>query len=221
MKGKDRSMAAQGGFSLVELLVVVGIIVVLGGIALPNIYTYMRQARIRAGMREVSGAIQTARTRAVLKNINNGVVFAIENTNPANTYWIHVEDDQAVPKTTSQQMPLDLAVTGGNAQSTRYRLPPGVVFASTAQCTATPAPALGYNPLFNFIRFNRLGATCDPNVAACPGVAIQNGTLVNRAHFNGGTFVLCLKDARDPNDNSAALSRWLQISPGGIVLEQR
>jgi prepilin-type N-terminal cleavage/methylation domain-containing protein len=125
MKGKDRSMAAQGGFSLVELLVVVGIIVVLGGIALPNIYTYMRQARIRAGMREVSGAIQTARTRAVLKNINNGVVFAIENTNPANTYWIHVEDDQAVPKTTSQQMPLDLAVTGAigclRASSSRAR----------------------------------------------------------------------------------------------------
>src|SRR3954464_8117017 len=79
------------GFSLIELLVVMGIIAVAAAISLPAIGRYIRNYQIRAATQQVAGEIQAARNRAITKNVSLGVVFV---TLDADRYQWAVEDDQ-------------------------------------------------------------------------------------------------------------------------------
>lgn len=94
VRGKQ---AAEAGFSLVELLIVVTIIVVAAAVSLPAIGRYVRSYRIRGAAQQVAGEIQTARNKAISTNTNQGVIFQIvdantyryilpENPNPATQY---------------------------------------------------------------------------------------------------------------------------------------
>ena len=49
---------------MIELLVVVGLIVVMAAVGLPNLIGYMRQAKVRGAMQQVAGEMQTARNKA-------------------------------------------------------------------------------------------------------------------------------------------------------------
>ena len=53
--------AKARGFTLVELLVVVGIIAVMGAVTLPNIMGFIRSSRIRTAQDLVNSALQRAR----------------------------------------------------------------------------------------------------------------------------------------------------------------
>jgi prepilin-type N-terminal cleavage/methylation domain-containing protein len=64
---KNRA-AGERGFSLVELLVVLAIILVVSAVAVPNIVTAMRGVRLRGTASDYSGVLQQARMRAVRDN---------------------------------------------------------------------------------------------------------------------------------------------------------
>jgi len=55
----------QRGFSLIELLLVVGVLLVVAGMAVPNFMTGMRSAHLKGAVSEFAGLVQSSRIRAV------------------------------------------------------------------------------------------------------------------------------------------------------------
>ena len=146
-----RDRASASGFTLVELLVVVGIIAVLGAVSAPAIANWMRNSTIRGAADQVVGELTTARLQAVKKNVNYGVVFVVLSDN---TYQYFIEDAQ--PTSGMRQ-------TYATAQQGPVReLPTGLQFVP-----AVAGPDIG-------LRFGRLGGMCDPDVSStfeCPDLA--------------------------------------------------
>jgi prepilin-type N-terminal cleavage/methylation domain-containing protein len=79
----------QAGFSLIELLIVIIIILLLAAVALPNALAYMRVYKVSGAAQQVAGTIQSARSRAIMRNANSGVAFWIIDSN---TYRFRIED---------------------------------------------------------------------------------------------------------------------------------
>ena len=63
-----RSIRARGGFSLIELLVVVAILMVVAAVSVPNIMQAIAQVRLRSAANTVAGMLQQGRMRAIRDN---------------------------------------------------------------------------------------------------------------------------------------------------------
>lgn len=198
---------AAAGFSIVELLVVAGIIAIMAAVTLPQIARYFRNYQISSAVREVSGEIQAARNKAVMKNVNFGTVFYIRS---ATTYRVAVEDDQN-PAGTPPRTPRALTLIEAEADpdhqvSNIQRLPGDVTFGTG--CTAIPAPN------DTGIRFTRLGTSCNPGTLAgeCR-LALANPAAAPPLVYNDSATgsAICLTQA------STGLRRLIRVSPGGRV----
>jgi len=186
---------------LVELLVVVTIIAILCAFAFPQLMGYMRVASIRAAQNEVASELQSARFKAIAKNVRFGVVFVILSST---TYQYVVGDylgGPADPVPPSLPAPVSFLSAQAFQVGPVRTLPQGVTFATT--CTGFTANA-------NAIRFNRLGGWCDPSSGAwtCPSVNV--GTNLIQTVTASGTTI-CLKDGR------SGLTRQVYVDPGGRV----
>lgn len=200
------------GFSLIELLVVLGIIGVSAAIAVPNVISYLRQYRIRGAAQELAQNINAARTRAILKSGNYGVDFVVED---ATTYWVHNEDVQGTAAGGRQE--LDFAAPNAG-QSSRFVLNDPIRFATTAaECNS----AAGFVPNATGFRFTRLGGRCAPvsGSAACPAIPLAGGstaaTVVASGTSGNAGSMLCLRDTR------TGLVWRVAVSTGGRVEELR
>jgi prepilin-type N-terminal cleavage/methylation domain-containing protein len=225
MTGPHATRTRTRGFTLVELLVVVGIISVMAAVSLPNITAFVQSSRIRSAQDQVAGAIQRARSRAIALNSQWGVSFVIES---AAVYWVHVEDPQppAGGPVQSGRQPLNSAVFpcgAGDAVcnaripalSTRYQLDDSVRFAIAAG--SCPAGAGAGNQ--DSIRFDRYGSRAFPAfvppapalpvpVLAAPAGPTATGILITT---NDADASICLVDIRN------GLSRLVTIARGGRV----
>jgi prepilin-type N-terminal cleavage/methylation domain-containing protein len=208
----------SAGFSLIELLVVMGIIAVAAAVALPPISRYIRNYQIRAATQQVAGELQAARNRAITKNVNLGVVFV---TRTAGTYQWAVEDDQTgtgVNRVTTRPTVDATFLADPGQASPVFNLPRGITFTTTC-----PGPSLpGGGGWENGLRFNRLGAWCDPTGATgdCPALAGAAGTAfiynitAGDANYPSGS-VICLTQA------GSGLSRTVTVLGGGRVVAQQ
>lgn len=185
------------GFSMLEILVVVAIVMIMAAAALPSISTYIRNYKIKGAAQSVAGELQTARSKAIMTNTNAGVSFVAVD---ADSYrWIQE----------------DLA-PGAEQFGPLKDLPSGIRFVASGTANAGPV-----------LRFQRLGGFCVPGVAPCavipaplcPGAEAaarcnrEPGGLFVGTEAGGGTVVTLLEE-------STGLKKVVRIAPGGRVLPQ-
>jgi len=188
-------------------LVVVGIIGATAAVSLPLIARYIKNFQIRAATQQVAGEIQSARNRAISKNVNLGVVFL---TLSSTTYQWAVEDGTGTGSGRNQQRPtIDATFLGNTTQASPvFRLPNNLTFSTTC-----PSPALSGGTWRSSMRFNRLGAWCDPVGVAdpCPAVGVGGNFVYNSP--TGST--VCVLQA------NTGLTRRIDVLTGGRVAAQR
>ena len=222
MRRRFISAKDTAGFTLVELLVVVAIIAIMAAVVLPNIGRYFRNYQISSAVREVTGDIQGARNKAVMKNVNFGSVFYITRgnastpgclpPNPSRCYRVALEDDQN-PAGTPPRLPRALTLTEAEAdpdhQVTPVRQLPGDVQFGTG-CAAG-----AFAPNDTGIRFNRLGSACNPGTAPGECGDLQNPSGAPNLVMNDANgSAVCLVQP------STGLRRLIRISPGGRVMSR-
>lgn len=214
-----RSTPAKGtaGFTLIELLMVAAIIAIMSAVALPAIGRYFRNYQISSAVREVSGEIQGARNKAVMKNVNYGAVFYVTRATPncappqpTRCYRVALEDDQN-PAGTPPRLPRALTLTEAEADPAQVtpirQLPGDVVFGTGCAAGAFVANDTG-------IRFTRLGQSCNPGAGAgeCPVVLANPSGAPNAVMNDVNGSAICLVQP------STGLRRLIRVSPGGRVM---
>src|SRR5262245_6217368 len=145
----------QNGFSMIELLIVVAIIVILAAVSLPSIGQYIRNYQINGAASRIAVQIQSARSKAIMKNVNLGTVFAV-TSDRSSCYAI---EDDLQPKTApdwsdfaTENWPVLIA---NKVQSPGFVATEGTVkFVNPSTCPGSGAGAANAWG----IRFNRLGA---------------------------------------------------------------
>lgn len=220
--GLPRDNRGMRGFSLIELLVVSMIILIMAGVMLPSIGQYLKNYKVRGSTSAVAGMIQSARFKAISRNVNLGVIFTVPSTT---TFQFTLEDDASpnlahAPCTTSTpgwgtwaaecKGNFDTLLTDPIQASPVSSLPSGIAFAAPANCNITTTVVTDWG-----LRFNRFGAGCGVSQANCtrpnPVPSYGAGTQLIALDASNNAF-LCIYQA------TTGVYGTVQVGPGGRVL---
>ena len=81
-------MRKESGFTLMELMVTIAIIVIMASIAVPSYLSWLPKQRLRAAVTDLVAEIQIAKLSAIRENRNWAIVF-----DPANDSYYMCSDD--------------------------------------------------------------------------------------------------------------------------------
>ena len=123
-------MQKESGFTIMELIVVIAILAIMAGIAIPNMIPWPAKHRMSGAARNIYSALQYARLRAVKEKANIVITFDASGSGATDTYSVYIDDgrgggnaknnilDGAEPIINSGQMPVDVDMNnplfGGN-----------------------------------------------------------------------------------------------------------
>jgi prepilin-type N-terminal cleavage/methylation domain-containing protein len=200
-----RTRQRTDGFSLIETLIVIAIIGIMATMAIPQIASYIRVYKIKAAQQQITSEIQTARNKAISRNVRFGVVFVpLSNT----TYRYVYEDDVTPPYDGAPTAPaLSTAMADPARLGPLRALPEGVQFGTAAPCRAADNSAFVANG--TGFRFKGMGTWCSPGSATNCG-ALDAGTTVLDNRVALGTSICLIQPL-------TGLVRHVLISPGGRV----
>jgi prepilin-type N-terminal cleavage/methylation domain-containing protein len=201
----------ERGFSLIELLVVAGIIVLVAAASIPTIIQYVRFYRIRGAAEQLMSDLTRARQTAVSRNTRNGVVVVFDNLGNVDRqarYSVVLTDDQApsvrgMPITSVQDTIDDFDDEDPAAQQQVLvdRITPSEIeFSSAGASAGCPGTGTGQPG----VRFSRLGTAAAASDANTGGAWLRDD--------GNGVMTLCIEDRRNPG-----VTQQLSILSGGRV----
>jgi prepilin-type N-terminal cleavage/methylation domain-containing protein len=141
------------GFTMVELLVVMTIVLCISAFAIPNFMVGIANLRLRSGMSSLSALMQNCRMQAIKKNRNTSVHFTIMSGGP--TAFIKDSTAGTTIANTDQQIQMGAPVIMNQAPS------------------GTDAPSLlgntelGFDPNTSDPAFNPRGLPCLYDSGSC------------------------------------------------------
>src|ERR1700737_4134927 len=158
----------QRGYSLVELLITIILLMILAALAIPNTMTTIANIQLRGTASDFAGLLQQARSTGVRKNSTYTILFNLINANGA---YLDLNGDGSFDS--SEPM----IQFSGNANRVAA---PGGAAGAPANLDASGGP-LGWTAASGNISFNMRGLPCNSAVTPC-------GTNVN--------YIFYFKDTR-------------------------
>jgi len=179
----------QRGFTLMELMVVLAVVGVVMGLAVPNFTLFMRNSRLTGGANDVLASITRARTEAIKRQVPVAVCATADPNavtpvcDMAATAWrqgwvVWVDaDDDWVPDNNPNEPVLDrhpaldvsLTVRSNNSDRIKYgatgfSAPPGAGFVSTTSIAMCDSRGTALTLGASAARAIRIAATGRPRV---------------------------------------------------------
>lgn len=168
----------QSGFSLIELLIVIAIIMVIAAMATPNIMTAINNIRLRSAAGEVAGLLQQCRERAV----RNNRYYTIKPTALGGGQGAYVDlnyngvfDGGAPAPEPLIQFPQNITVVNAGAPNTANLI---------GQCCTTFTPqAASILPSFNARGLPCVGAANPPPANSLCNIRDAGGNTVGFVYY--------------------------------------
>src|SRR6185295_1885996 len=149
-----RNTFRSNGFSVLEMLIAVSILLILGSIAIPGMVTVISNARLQGGGTSLAGLFQSCRMFAVKQNTTMTARFTVVGSGPV-AYVKEAEDSTGLIGTDPQ-------VQLG-APLTQMAVPAGA-----GAPPALSSAELGFTPQAGDPSFNSRGLPCAYSSTACP-----------------------------------------------------
>ena len=83
----------ENGFSLVELITVIGIIGIMAAIAVPSFLSWLPNMRLKAATRDLHAAAMKAKGAAIKRNLNCALTFNQQISATTFAYIVYVDAD--------------------------------------------------------------------------------------------------------------------------------
>jgi prepilin-type N-terminal cleavage/methylation domain-containing protein len=137
------------GFSLLELMIVVGITLVVAAIAIPKVLTATQDFKLRGTTSGLSGLIQKCRMLSVARN----AFYPVKSVTTSGVTYVFID--------------INGDGTINTAENVNILVPPSIVFDTTGGGFSLSSMSLSYTPVVGLPEFNPRGLPCIVSGGAC------------------------------------------------------